>query len=117
MPDSEKVTSWIGGRPAREGLVTGESGRTRENLVVARSGQEALAKSCGKSLPSSCSTFTCRRWTVWTDNDLDPAAKKNRHNADHLVTAFADEVRVAQGYAHGQSTTFWHGRPEVLRPS
>ncbi len=72
-----------------------------ENLVFARSGQEALAQ----VLRQEFAVILLDVYMPGMDG-LETAAlirqrRKSSHTPIIFVTAFADEVRVAQGYAHG----------------
>jgi signal transduction histidine kinase len=102
MPDSEKVDILIvDDLPEKVLVYRAILDELGENLVVARSGQEALAQILRQE-------FAVILLDVYmpTMDGLETAAlirqrKKSAHTPIIFVTAFADEVRIAQGYAHG----------------
>jgi signal transduction histidine kinase/DNA-binding response OmpR family regulator len=72
-----------------------------ENLVVARSGAEALAQILRREFAVILLDVYMPEMDGLETAALIRQRKKSAHTPIIFVTAFADEVRIAQGYAHG----------------
>jgi signal transduction histidine kinase/DNA-binding response OmpR family regulator len=72
-----------------------------ENIVVARSGPEALAQVLRREFAVILLDVYMPEMDGLETAALIRQRRKSAHTPIIFVTAFADEVRIAQGYAHG----------------